>query len=89
MQKIGVCCEWVSAVGVGRRTSVGSGCILTRVFFFCPNLQFLSELKIKCPEETAQNDYNSDILSGRKCCEVPSFGQCEAKYQQNVSNSDT
>ena len=36
-------------------------------FLFCPNLQFLSELKVKCPEETAQSDYNSDILSGRKC----------------------
>ena len=26
---MGVCCEWVSAVGAGMGTSVGSGCIVT------------------------------------------------------------
>lgn len=35
--------------------------------FLCPNFQFVYELKMKFPEETAHNNYNWDILSGQKC----------------------
>ena len=35
--------------------------------FVGPNIQFVSELKMNCPEETAKKDYNSDILFGREC----------------------
>lgn len=45
-------------------------------WYWCPvqngfpfRVYFFSELKMKCPEETAPNDHNSDILSCKKMIE--------------------